>query len=40
MKIEKVEKIVANFHHKQQYVIHIKNLKTSVKPWNSIEQNA
>ena len=27
MRIEKVEKLVANLHHKKEYVIHIRNLK-------------
>ena len=27
MKIEKVEKLVANIHDKTKYVIHIRNLK-------------
>ena len=27
MKIEKVEKLVANLHEKNQYVIHIRNIK-------------
>ena len=27
MKIEKVEKLIANLHDKTEYVIHIKNLK-------------
>ena len=27
MKIEKVEKLVANLHHKTEYVIHIRNLR-------------
>ena len=27
MKIEKVEKLVANLHDKNEYVIHIRNLK-------------
>ena len=27
MKIEKVERLVANLHHKTKYVIHIRNLK-------------
>ena len=27
MKIQKVEKLVANLHHKTEYVIHIRNLK-------------
>ena len=30
MKIEKVEKLVANLHDKTKYVIHIKNLKQSL----------
>ena len=29
MKIEKVEKLVANSHDKTEYVIHIRNLKQS-----------
>ena len=31
MKIEKVEKLVANLHDKEEYVIHIRNLK---QVWN------
>ena len=27
MRIEKVEKLVANLHHKKEYVIHIRKLK-------------
>ena len=27
MKIEKVEKLVANLHDKKEYVIHVRNLK-------------
>ena len=27
MKIEKFEKLVLNMHHKEEYVIHIRNLK-------------
>ena len=27
MKIEKVKNIIANLHHKAEYVIHIRNLK-------------
>ena len=27
MKIEKVEKLAANFHDKTEYIIHIRNLK-------------
>ena len=31
MKIEKVEKLLANLHDKSEYVIHIRNLKQVVK---------
>ena len=31
MKIEKVEKLVANLHDKTEYVMHIRNLKQSIK---------
>ena len=31
MKIEKVEKLVANLHDKKEYVIHIKYLKKALK---------
>ena len=30
MKIEKVEKLVANLHDKSEYVIHIRNLKQAL----------
>ena len=30
MKIEKVEKLVANLHDKTEYVIHIRNLKLAL----------
>ena len=30
MKIEKVEKLVANLHDKNKYVIHIRNLKQAL----------
>ena len=30
MKIEKVEKLVANLHDKEEYVIHIRNLKPAL----------
>ena len=33
MKIEKVEKLVANLHDKTEYVIHIRNLKKAVNHW-------
>ena len=31
MKIEKVEKLLANLHDKSEYVIHIRNLKQVVQ---------
>ena len=31
MKIEKVGKLVANLHDKEEYVIHIRNLKQALK---------
>ena len=31
MKIEKVGKLLASLHNKAQYVIHIRNLKKSIK---------
>ena len=31
MKIEKLEKLVANLHDKTEYVIHIRNLKQALK---------
>ena len=30
MKIEKIEKLFANLHHKEEYVIHIRNLKQAL----------
>ena len=33
MKIEKVEKFVANLHDKTEYAIHIKKFKTDIKSW-------
>ena len=30
MKIGKVEKLVANLHNKQEYVIHVRNLKQAL----------
>ena len=30
MKLEKVEKLVANLHYKTEYVIHIENLKKAI----------
>ena len=30
MNIEKVENLVANWHHKTEYIIHIKNLKQTL----------
>ena len=40
MKIEKVEKLVANLHDKTEYVIHIKKFKTSIKAWVSFDKNS
>ena len=31
MKIQKVEKLVATLHDKEEYVIHIRNLKQALK---------
>ena len=39
MKIEKVERLLANLHDKTEYVIHIRNL-TSVKSWISFEKSS
>ena len=36
MKIEKFEKLVANLHHKTEYVIHI---RTTIKSCISFEKN-
>ena len=33
MKIEKVEKLVATFHDKNEFVTHIKNLKQALDHW-------
>ena len=33
MKIEKVEKLVANLHYKTEYVIHIRNSKQALNLW-------
>ena len=40
MKIEKVEKLVANLHDKTEYVIHIKNFKASFKSWINSEKSS
>ena len=40
MKIEKVEKHIANLHDKKGYVIHIRNSKPSLKSWISIDKSA
>ena len=40
MKIEKVEKLVANLHDKTEYVIHIRNLKQALKLWISFEKSS
>ena len=39
MRIEKVEKIVANLHDKTEYVIHIRNFNASIKQWISCKEN-
>ena len=39
MKIEKVGKLATNLHDKTEYVIHIRNLKASIKPWINVEQS-
>ena len=37
MKIEKVEKLVANLHDKTEYVIHIRNLKQALNQKKFVE---
>ena len=32
-KIEKIENLVANFHDKKEYAIHIRNLKQALNHW-------
>ena len=39
MKIEKVEKLVANLHDKTEYFRHIKKFKTSIKLWINFKKN-
>ena len=38
MKIEKVEKLVANLHHKTEYVIHIRNLRQALNHGQALKQ--
>ena len=38
MKIEKVEKLVGNLHDKNEYIMHIRHLKKSIKSWISFEK--
>ena len=38
MKIEKVEKLVANLHDKEEYVIHIRNLKQALNQGSIIKK--
>ena len=38
MKLEKVEKIVANLHNKAENVIHMKNLKQALNYWLVFEK--
>ena len=40
MKIEKVEKLVANLLDKTEYAIHIKKLKASIKSWISFKKGS
>ena len=40
MKIEKVVKLVPNLHDIKEYVMHIRDLKASIKSWISIEKSA
>ena len=40
MNIKKVETFVANLHDKEEYIIHIKKFKTSIKLWISLEKSA
>ena len=40
MKIEKVEKLVANLHDKTEYVIHIKKFKRIIKLCISFENSS
>ena len=37
MKIERVQKLVANLHDKAECVIHIKKFKTGTKSWIHFE---
>ena len=37
MKLEKVEKVVANLHDKTEYVIHVRNLKQA---WINFEKSS
>ena len=38
MKIEKVEKLVANLHDKTEYVMHIRNLKQALNHWSVLNK--
>ena len=40
MKLEKVEKLVANLHDSTEYIIHIRNLKQALKPWINFEKTS
>ena len=40
IKIEKVEKLVANLHNTDEYVIQNKYFKTSSKPWVIVDKSA
>ena len=40
IKIEKVEKLVANLHNTDEYVIQNKYFKTSSRPWVIVDKSA
>ena len=37
-KLKKVEKLVTNLYDKNEYVIHIKKIKTGIKSWINFEK--
>ena len=39
-KLKKIKKLTANLYDKNEYVIHIKNLKTSIKSWVNFEKGS
>ena len=40
MKIEKVEKLVANLHDKTEYFRHIKKIKIGIKLWINFKKTS